>query len=259
MFENRGYAGERMRKPSAPVIWILLALIAAEYVFQHEVLPRMASDFWVLERFEETFALSLEGLKAGHLWQLITYQFMHVNLLHIFANSWAIYMFGRVVETNLGMGRMLVIYFVSGVVGGLLQILGMAVWPGLFGEGPIIGASAAAYGLIAAFVTLFPRQRLLLLLFFFIPISMRARTLLSVCIGFSVVGIFYPFINGWVDRHLPLAGDIDSLFVGIGHAAHLGGIITGVLLTLWIRRNIRMRPVVEIDPKSSLNITPSSE
>jgi membrane associated rhomboid family serine protease len=259
MFENRGYAGERMTKPATPVTWILLALNAAVFVFQYYALPRLAPESWVSLRFEETFALSVEGLKAGHFWQLITYQFMHGGLLHIFANSWAIYMFGRVVETNLGMGRMLVIYFVSGVVGGLLQILGMAVWPGLFGEGPVIGASAAAYGLIAAFVTLFPQQRLLLLLFFFIPVSMRARTLLRVCVGFSVLGIFYPFLNGWVDGHLPLAGDIDSLFVGIGHAAHLGGMIAGVLLTLWIRRNIRMRPVVEISPKSSLHVTPSSE
>ena len=258
MFEHRGYAGERMTRPATPVTWILLALNAAVFVFQYYALPRYAPDY-VSERFDETFALSVEGLKAGHLWQLITYQFMHGSLLHIFANSWAIYMFGRVVETNLGMARMLVIYFLSGVVGGLLQVLGMAVWPSLFGDGPIIGASAAAYGLIAAFVTIFPGQRLLLLLFFVIPISMRARNLLRMCVGFSVVGIFYPFINGWVDRHLPLAGDIDSLFVGIGHAAHLGGIVAGVLLTLWIRRGIRMRPAVEIAPKSSLHITPSSE
>jgi membrane associated rhomboid family serine protease len=259
MFENRGYAGERMTRPAAPVTWILLALNAAVFFFQYYALPRIAPEYWVSLRFEETFALSVEGLKAGHFWQLITYQFMHGGYLHILANSWAIFMFGRVVETSLGMGRMLVIYFTSGVVGGLLQVLGMAVWPSLFGDGPVIGASAAAYGLIAAFVTLFPQQRLLLLLFFVIPISMRARTLLRVCVGFSVVGIFYPFLNGWVDRHLPLAGTIDSLFANIGHAAHLGGMIAGVLLTLWIRRGIRMRPVVEISPKSSLNITPSSE
>jgi membrane associated rhomboid family serine protease len=259
MFENRGYAGERVTKPATPVTWILLALNAAVFVFQYYALPRIAPEYWVSLRFEETFALSVEGLKAGHFWQLITYQFMHGSFLHIFANSWAIYMFGRVVETNLGTGRMLVIYFVSGVVGGLVQILGMAFWPWLFGEGPVVGASAAVYGLIAAFVTLFPRQRLLLLLFFFIPVSMRARTLLRIAIWFSLAGILYPDLQLDVHRYLPFAQQIDALFVGIGHAAHLGGILTGVLLTLWIRRGIRMRPVVEVSPKSSLNITPSSE
>jgi membrane associated rhomboid family serine protease len=157
------------------------------------------------------------------------------------------------------MGRMLVIYFLSGIVGGLVQILGMAVWPWLFGDGTVVGASASAYGLIAAFVTLFPGQRLLLLLFFFIPVSMRARTLLRLTIWFSLAGILYPFLQPLVYRYLPFPHQIDLLFVGIGHAAHLGGIATGVLLTLWIRRGIRMRPVVEISPKSSLKITPSSE
>jgi membrane associated rhomboid family serine protease len=259
MFENRGYAEERVTRPATPVTWILLALIAVEFVFQHYALPRLAPESWVSERFEQTFALSVEGLKAGHLWQLITYQFMHANELHILANSWAIFMFGRVVEMNLGMGRMLVIYFVSGIVGGLVQILGMAVWPWLFGDGPLIGASAAAYGLIAAFVTLFPGQRLLLLLFFFIPISMRARTLLRLTIWFSLAGILYPFLQQDVHRYLPFPQQIDLLFVGIGHAAHLGGMVAGVLLTLWIRRGMRMRPVVEISPKSSLKITPSSD
>ena len=259
MFENRGYAGERVTRPKAPVTWILLALIAAEYVFQYYALPRLAPESWVSERFEETFALSVEGLKAGHFWQLITYQFMHGSFLHIFANSWAIFVFGRVVETSVGKGRTLFIYFVSGVVGGLVQILGMAVWPRLFGEGPVIGASAAAYGLIAAFVTLFPGQRLLLLLFFFIPVSMRARTLLRITIWFSLAGILYPFLQPDVHHYLPFPQQIDLLFVGIGHAAHLGGIAAGVLLTLWIRRGMRMRPVVEISPKSSLKITPSSE
>ncbi len=259
MFENRGYAGERMKSPATPVTWILLALNAAVFVFQYYALPRIAPESWISLRFEETFALSVEGLKAGHFWQLITYQFMHGGLLHIFANSWAIYMFGRVVETNLGAARMLVIYFVSGVIGGLLQILGMAAMPQLFGDGPLVGASAAAYGLIAAFVTLFPRQRLLLLLFFFIPVSMRAGTLLRITIWFSLAGILYPYLQLDVHRYLPFAHQIDSLFVGIGHAAHLGGILAGVLLTLWIRRGIRMRPVVEVDPKSPLHVTPSSE
>ena len=259
MFENRGYAGERVTKPATPVTWILLALNAVVFVFQYYALPHMAPEQWVSDRFEETFALSVEGLKAGHLWQLITYQFMHGSLLHIFANSWAIYMFGREVEASLGKGRMLVIYFLSGVAGGLLQILGMAVWPSLFGEGPLIGASASAYGLIAAFVTLLPEQRLLLLLFFFIPISMRARTLLRLTIWFSLAGILYPYLQLDVHRYLPFPRQIDMLFVGIGHAAHLGGILAGVLLTRWIRRGIRMRPVVEISPKSSLKITPSSE
>jgi membrane associated rhomboid family serine protease len=255
MFENRGYAGERMARPFTPVTWTLLAVNAAVFLFQYYALPVLAPDYFAADKFEDTFALSLDGLRAGHLWQLLTYQFMHGSLLHIFANSWAIVVFGRVVETTLGKWRMLAVYFLSGVAGGLLQMLGSWAWPRLFGDAAIIGASAGAYGLVAAFVTLFPRQRLLMLLFFVLPISMRARTLLRVSVTFSVIGIFYPFLLPFVHRHLTLAHYVDSLFMGIGHAAHLGGMAAGVLMTLWIRRGLRMRPVVEISPKSSLNIT----
>jgi membrane associated rhomboid family serine protease len=259
MFENRGYAGERMTRPSTPVTWTLLAVNAAVFVFQYYLLPRFAPDYYAADKFDDTFALSVDGLRSGHLWQLLTYQFMHGSLLHIFANSWAIFVFGRVVEMTLGKWRMLAVYFLSGVAGGRVQMLGTWAWPRLFGDAAVIGASAGAYGLVAAFVTLFPKQRLLMLLFFVIPISMRARTLLRVSVGFSVVGILYPFMQGFVDRHLTLARYVDSLFIGIGHAAHLGGIAAGVLLTLWIRRAMRMRRVVEISPKSSLNITHASD
>ena len=255
MFENPPHAEERLPRPAAAVTLILLSLNAAVFLFQYYILPRIYPELWVSERFVDTYALSLDGLRAGHYWQLLTYQFIHAGWLHIFANSWMIFVFGRVVESSLGKWRMLVIYFSSGVAGGLLQMLGMWAWPRLFGDGQVMGASAAAFGLVAAFVTVFPRQRLLLLLFFVIPISMRARTMLRVLAGFSVIGIFYPFLQPFVDRHLTLARYIDWPFVGIGHAAHLGGMAAGILLTLWIRRALPTRPDVEIDPKSSLNIT----
>ncbi len=255
MFEHSGHAGERAPRLAAPVTMILLAANAAVYLFQYYVLPRISNDPTAGDKFADTYALSLEGLRSGHVWQLLTYQFMHGSLLHIFANSWAIFVFGRVMEEVLGKWRMLGLYFLSGIAGGLLQLLGSWVWPSLFGDEPLIGASAGAYGLVAGFVALFPAQRLLMLLFFVIPISMRARTLLRVCAGFSVVGIFYPFLEMSVHRYLPLAGVIDSMFLNIGHAAHLGGMATGFLLALWIRRGIRMRRVIQITPKSPLNIT----
>jgi membrane associated rhomboid family serine protease len=259
MSESRGYEAGFRARPSTPVTFILLALNAAVYVFQYYVLRRIAPDYWVADRFTETFALSLDGLRAGHFWQLITYQFLHGGFLHIFLNSWAIFVFGRPVEAKLGAWRMLAVYFISGVAGGLLQMLGSWAWPSLFGTEGIIGASASAYGLMAAFVALFPAQRLLMLLFFVIPISMRATTLLRLAIWISLAGILYPFYQHLIDRYLPFAHEIDLMFVGIGHAAHLGGLVTGLLLTLWMRRGRRVPPVIGAGPKSSLNITASPD
>ena len=154
-------------------------------------------------------ALHAEGLGHGFVWQLLTFQFMHGGVMHLLGNLLAIYFFGRPIEHWMGGGRMLQMYLASGVVGGLFQIgMGFAL-PMYFG-GAVVGASAGAFGLVAAFATLFPEKTITLLLFFVIPISMRAKTLLWISIGIAGLGIL-------------------TREPGIAHAAHLGGICAGVI------------------------------
>ena len=188
--------------------------------------------------FNHYFALSLDGLKSGFLWQLLTYQFMHANLVHIFLNSWAIFVFGRVIERTLGARRMLLLYFLSGVVGGGLQMLGTWLLPGLMNDIPVVGASAGAFGLIAAFAALFPNQVLYMLLFYIIPIKMRAMTLLWLSVIISLIGIIYPYI----DPFIPAGLGINHFFENIGHAAHLGGILTGYIFARLLIQGGRSAP-----------------
>src|SRR6266566_5184442 len=108
------------------------------------------------------FALSLEGLRHGFVWQLLTYQFMHGGVIHLLLNCWAIFMFGREVEEALGRKSFLTLYFSSGVMGGLVQMLAGLLLGGHFAV-PVVGASAGAFGLIAAFAVLFPERPLTLL------------------------------------------------------------------------------------------------
>ncbi len=118
-------------------------------------------------------ALSWGGLTHGYIWQLLTFQFLHGGLLHLLLNCWAIYLFGRVLESALGRGRFLALYFTSGVIGGLAQALagGLAAhfatsaW-GLRFAAPTVGASAGALGLLAAFAMLYPEQPLVVFLYF---------------------------------------------------------------------------------------------
>jgi len=117
-------------------------------------------------------------------------------------------MFGREVEEATGKPRFLALYFASGVVGGLLQAGGGLLWPGHFG-GAVVGASAGAFGLVAAFAVLYPERPLTLLLFFVLPVTLRARYLLLLSALLALFGIAFP-------------GD------HIAHAAHLGGMLTGV-------------------------------
>ena len=137
------------------------------------------------------FALSVDGLRHGFVWQLLTYQFMHGGWLHLLLNCWAIYVFGREVEGTLGWKRFLTLYFSSGVIGGLFQALAGVLLGGAFAA-PVVGASAGAFGLVAAFATLYPERPLMLLLFFIIPVSMRAKFLLLFSALLTVFGHHLP-------------------------------------------------------------------
>jgi membrane associated rhomboid family serine protease len=153
--------------------------------------------------------LSAEGLERGYLWQLLTYQFLHSGWMHLFLNGWAIYVFGRELEHFIGGRKFLALVLSSGIVGGVLQVLVAVIWPGYFG-GDVVGASAGAFGLIAAYALMFPDRELQLLLFFVIPVRLRARTLLIGLAAIALVGFSFP-----------------KLMPGVAHAAHLGGMAMG--------------------------------
>lgn len=204
------------------------------------------------------FALSVEGLRHGYIWQLLTYQFMHAvpTPWHLLLNSWAIFVFGRIVEVTMGRRRMLGLYFLSGTMGGLLQILGMAVFPTMFGTGDAVGASAGAFGLVAAFAVLYPTERLYVLLLFILPLRMRATTLLKVFIAFTVFGILEPLFENQLPLWLISNEWFQGLFGSVAHAAHLGGIFTGAYLARqWARRRVHRRRKIEPEAKTSLKIT----
>ncbi len=172
------------------------------------------------------FALSTEGLRHGYIWQLLTFQFMHGGFLHLLFNSIAIFFFGRAIEETLGKVAFVRIYLLSGVLGGLVQIIGALMAPRYFGSA-VVGASAGGFGLIAAYATLFPDRTLTLLLFFIIPINLRAKHLLLLSAAFAVFGILMPSGN-------------------VAHAAHLGGMLMGIAYVKWFvlsdRPPLRWRP-----------------
>lgn len=186
--------------PRRSVTITLLIVLACVFVLQV-----------ILNRFTEFgtvryLGLSSTGLRHGYVWQLFTYQLLHGGFLHLIFNCWAIYVFGHDVERSLGTRRFLTLYFGSGILGGLCQLLFGLTLPSRF-SGPVVGASAAAFGLAAAYARLFPDR--ILLLFFIIP--MRAKYLLVLTALLAMLGMLSP-------------GD------GIAHAAHLGGLVTGLVL-----------------------------
>jgi membrane associated rhomboid family serine protease len=199
MIEDRYY----MRRPAGGVYrsatFALIVMNAVAFLAQLVVEPRFPSA-------TEFLALSSGGLRHGYVWQLLTFQFMHANFTHLLFNCLAIYMFGSEVEEAVGRRSFWTLYLSSGVFGGLFQALLGILLPGTMFEAPVVGASAGAFGLTAAFALLFPDR--IILLFFFIPL--RAKYLLPLSMVLAVALMFTP-----------------SQGAGVAHAAHMGGMAAG--------------------------------
>ena len=97
-----------------PVTSTLLVLIAAVFVLETvrggstnpQVLLALGADYPPL-------------VQQGEYWRLVTSMFLHIGILHLVLNGWALYQLGGLFELLLGSGRLLVVYFVSGIVGSI--------------------------------------------------------------------------------------------------------------------------------------------
>jgi len=168
------------------------------------------NDVYIRSPVVFSLGLTKEVFTAGHVWQLFTFQFLHGSLWHLFGNLLGLWFFGRFVENVLGRSRFLIAYFGSGVAGGLLNAMLMALFEAHFGA-VVFGASAGVAGVFAIFARLESETEVRL--YFVLPI--RAKTLL---IAFAAISAFFTIV--------PVAGD------GVAHAAHLGGIVAGLL---WVK------------------------
>jgi membrane associated rhomboid family serine protease len=204
MLEDRDYMRQpAYHEPRVSIAIVLVAVNAAVFLLQ-----LLAQQFFPhgAQIQENYFALSLDGLKSGYVWQLLTFQFMHAGWLHLIFNCLAIFFFGRPVEMVLGRAQFLTLYFSSGIIGGALQMLFALLIPKYF-DAPIVGASAGAYGLVAAFAVINWTERFTLLIYF-VPVTMRGKTLLWGSIVFTIIYALIPN-------------------TGVASVAHLGGILTG--------------------------------
>ncbi len=150
------------------------------------------------------------SLQTGnfHLWQPLTYMFMHGSFDHLFFNMFSLWMFGTTLENYWGTRRFLFYYLVCGIGAGLLNML----VPGVHLS---VGASGAVYALLLAFGMLFPNEYIYL--YFLVPIKTKW------------------FIIGMIAIEI-LEGVFRS-YDGIAHFAHLGGMLIGFLLILYWRKH----------------------
>ena len=136
-----------------------------------------------------------------HTYQFITYMFLHANFEHIFFNMFALWMFGRTLEYELGSQR-----YLTALAFGELPLL-------------LVGASGAVMGLLLAFGVMHPNAVIMLLI---PPIPMKAKWFVII---YAVIELFL----GWRG-----VGNV-------AHFAHVGGMLWGFLLLHWWKRRGTIR------------------
>lgn len=185
------------------------------------------------------------GFQRIEVWRLITFQFLHANMLHLFFNMFGLWIFGGTVEHTLGRKRYLAFYLVCGIFGAifylLLNFLGAVVGlrlPGvLFHDThvPLVGASAGVFGVIVACAAIAPKEVVRLI---FPPIALELRWFAYVYVAIAAVNL--------------LAGGPNAG----GDAAHLGGAAAGAF---FIRRSYLLRDFFDVFGDSRLKQPPGSQ
>ena len=181
-----------------------------------------------LDYFFNTY-FGLMPLAQGFFpWQLVTYQFMHANFMHLLYNMvFGLWMFGMEVEHVWGSKRFLTFYLLCGIIAGIAQLLLAPLLEPTsvvdrFGLGiPTIGASGAVYGVLVAFAMMFPDRYIFI--YFLLPI--KAKYLIFGLIVFGVLSV----------------GEQGA----IANLAHLGGAAAGYAYVLILARRFPFQRFIE--------------
>lgn len=145
---------------------------------------------------------------------LVTYAFLHADFWHLLGNMVFLWVFADNIEDAFGHIRFVIFYLLCAVGAGLVFVLSDPA-----AQTPLVGASGAIAGVVAAYLMLHPRQKVWVLFLFRIPLRLPAFWVL----GFWVLFQFYSIL-------VAQPGD------QIAWWAHVGGLITGAILVLVLRR-----------------------
>lgn len=212
--ESRGHAFRnspqmRMSFPRiTPVVkWLLIINIAIFFLeillFPNNVPVQVGQHIISVNLFKKWFSVFPSSLIFFlQFWRLITYQFLHGGIWHLLINMLWLFFLGPTLERHWGSKKFLKFYLGCGVAGGLFYPLLVAA--GFLVAGPMIGASGAILGMLAACAILFPH---FVVFFFLFPIPIR------------VVAIIFTLLYS---ANLIMAGANAG-----GDAAHLAGMAAG--------------------------------
>ena len=197
------------------IIIVNLLVLAVEYLFLESDWHLLVEMFY---RYGSVPTLILDGEGGGALTS-VTSTFLHGGLGHLGGNMLFLWAFGRRVEDACGPWRFLIFYLLCGVTADMTSTL---VHAGEFR--PSVGASGAIFGVMGAYMLLFPGGRIrTFLLLFLVPLFPRVR-------AFWI--ILYYFLSQLLSIYAVMAFDVDY---SVNYWAHLGGFFGSLLIFFFLR------------------------
>lgn len=210
---DRELAFARVLSEQVYVTWWLFA--SNVLIFVSAMLYGMSDRFEQLKAGLEPVQIVLftgmkvnEWIAAGEWWRIISSMWVHLDLLHIGFNAYGLYVIGPILEKIYGGRRFFFLYLATGIVGGMASYT--------FSEMPSGGASGAIYGLVGAVLV----------------IGYKYRRELPPRVSRAFTGGMLP----WVVFGIGI-GFFDA--IPMDNAAHIGGLLSGVLLALALDSRLR--------------------
>lgn len=222
--------GDDVDNRSLSIVGVFL-ITAAMIVFACQLKNTVGKhpDKQAAQQFVEKWGLVPKDLAQGRYVGLVTYMFLHGDLLHIVGNLAVLWAFANSLENYLGAGKLLILFLLWGVAGGLAQAA--THWGSTV---PIIGASGAIAGMIGAYWLAFGGLTKIKTLFWFFGF----RTLL-------VPTPFYVIV--WLATQFAGAAESKAGAAGVAWYCHLGGFAAGIITTLPFRH--RSASAMRLDEK----------
>ena len=203
------------RNPYAVVNWSLIVVNILVFVVQitasDETTLAMTRDYALIPA-AVTGKVTLGG-DLPPILSVFTYMFLHGGWSHIIGNMLFLWVLGDNIEDAMGSVRYFFFYMLCGAAGGIAFLLSTPN-----SVVPLVGASGAVAGVVAAYLMLHPRVRIWVLAFRFIPLRIQAAWVL----GLWVVTQFVMVVLAPAD--------------GVAWWAHVGGMVAGAVLILFMRR-----------------------
>jgi membrane associated rhomboid family serine protease len=203
---------------SRPVItYALIAINVVIFLYQLSLSERELARFYF-----DWGTIPLEISRGDDYFTLVTSMFLHGGWLHIAGNMLFLWVFGDNIEDTMGHISFLVFYLLCGLGASALQVL-----VDTDSRVPMIGASGAISGVLAAYLIMYPHGRIRTILLIGIPILVMVP-------AWGMIGywIFIQFVNGF----LSLGVNTEETGGGVAYFAHIGGFIAGAAL-IWIFRD----------------------